>query len=348
MKGKFLSFFVVTILLSVIHFNQVLAHPGNTDSLGCHTCRTNCSSWGLSYGEYHCHNNKGVAQPSYPIHSTYGYGGTGYTSPAPDYAYPSITTTPSCPLMSYYDSVSKSCKCYSGYVVDTNFAGDEVCVSADSKCSDLLGYGGRYNSLTEKCECKYGYVFNGDECESESSYCTGLMGFMSQYNTLTDRCECMAGYEFDGSSCKYKKANYSYNSGYYTNINDCPINSHTKIGSTGCFCDDGYEVNAGKDACVLSLINYDRDCQNSFGINSLWDGTKTATGLLNCVCKSGYNWNSNRTSCDLVGVSANDQICKNAYGMNSVWSGTNDINGLLVCGCQSGYGWNSTKTMCVD
>ena len=71
--------------------------------------------------------------------------------------------------MSYYDSVSKSCKCYSGYVVDTNFAGDEVCVSADSKCSDLLGYGGRYNSLTEKCECKYGYVFNGDECESESS-----------------------------------------------------------------------------------------------------------------------------------------------------------------------------------
>lgn len=35
-----------------------LAHPGNTDSYGCHTCRTNCESWGLSYGEYHCHNSK--------------------------------------------------------------------------------------------------------------------------------------------------------------------------------------------------------------------------------------------------------------------------------------------------
>jgi hypothetical protein len=34
------------------------AHPGNTDSSGCHTCRTNCPSWGLSYGEYHCHNSK--------------------------------------------------------------------------------------------------------------------------------------------------------------------------------------------------------------------------------------------------------------------------------------------------
>jgi hypothetical protein len=34
----------------------VFAHPGNTDNNGCHTCLTNCSSWGLSYGEYHCHS----------------------------------------------------------------------------------------------------------------------------------------------------------------------------------------------------------------------------------------------------------------------------------------------------
>ena len=31
------------------------AHPGRTDSSGCHTCRTNCSKWGLSTGQYHCH-----------------------------------------------------------------------------------------------------------------------------------------------------------------------------------------------------------------------------------------------------------------------------------------------------
>jgi hypothetical protein len=31
------------------------AHPGRTDSAGCHTCHTNCEDWGLSYGEYHCH-----------------------------------------------------------------------------------------------------------------------------------------------------------------------------------------------------------------------------------------------------------------------------------------------------
>lgn len=35
--------------------SQASAHPGGTDASGCHTCRTNCSRWGLSSGEYHCH-----------------------------------------------------------------------------------------------------------------------------------------------------------------------------------------------------------------------------------------------------------------------------------------------------
>ncbi len=31
------------------------AHSGRTDASGCHTCRTNCSKYGLSNGQYHCH-----------------------------------------------------------------------------------------------------------------------------------------------------------------------------------------------------------------------------------------------------------------------------------------------------
>jgi hypothetical protein len=31
------------------------AHPGNTDSKGGHTCKTNCPKWGLAYGQYHTH-----------------------------------------------------------------------------------------------------------------------------------------------------------------------------------------------------------------------------------------------------------------------------------------------------
>ncbi len=35
---------------------NTFAHPGRTDSNGCHVCKSNCENWGLSYGEYHCHN----------------------------------------------------------------------------------------------------------------------------------------------------------------------------------------------------------------------------------------------------------------------------------------------------
>lgn len=77
--------FLSAVFSAVFLFNTASAHPGRTDSSGCHTCRTNCSSWGLSSGEYHCHNAKAATQPIEPIKSTYGANGTGYTQPAPDY-----------------------------------------------------------------------------------------------------------------------------------------------------------------------------------------------------------------------------------------------------------------------
>ncbi|MEK7106740.1 MAG: peptidoglycan-binding protein [Patescibacteria group bacterium] len=65
-----------------------LAHPGRTDSSGCHTCRTNCPKWGLSTGEYHCHNAKALPQPKEPIRSHYDESG-GTTEPWPEYKAPS-------------------------------------------------------------------------------------------------------------------------------------------------------------------------------------------------------------------------------------------------------------------
>lgn len=47
---------LIALVLLFISPMIVLAHPGRTDSNGCHTCRTNCENWGLSYGQYHCHN----------------------------------------------------------------------------------------------------------------------------------------------------------------------------------------------------------------------------------------------------------------------------------------------------
>lgn len=76
---------ITLCLISLLLPTFVFAHPGRTDNSGCHTCRTNCASWGLDAGEYHCHNAKTLPQPVEPIKSTYGENGTGYTTPAPEY-----------------------------------------------------------------------------------------------------------------------------------------------------------------------------------------------------------------------------------------------------------------------
>lgn len=52
LKPIIISLFIATLLA---YAPLSLAHPGRTDSSGCHTCRTDCASWGLSDGEYHCH-----------------------------------------------------------------------------------------------------------------------------------------------------------------------------------------------------------------------------------------------------------------------------------------------------
>lgn len=97
MKKYLLIVFLITLAIPSISF----AHPGRTDASGCHTCRTNCASWGLSTGEYHCHRSKGVIQPTEPVRSIRNEGGIGETVPAPEYKIPSsnvintpINTTP--------------------------------------------------------------------------------------------------------------------------------------------------------------------------------------------------------------------------------------------------------------
>ena len=55
MKKMFSSALLVVMLLCFGAVGIAEAHPGRTDGSGGHTCRTNCESWGLGYGEYHSH-----------------------------------------------------------------------------------------------------------------------------------------------------------------------------------------------------------------------------------------------------------------------------------------------------
>lgn len=83
----------LVVFLSVFLVTPVFAHPGRTDAYGCHTCRTNCSKWGLSSGEYHCHRAKELPQPIEPIKSTFSETG-GTTRPAPEYKKPAPAAKP--------------------------------------------------------------------------------------------------------------------------------------------------------------------------------------------------------------------------------------------------------------
>ena len=88
---KIFLYIFVAIMLLILPTSS-FAHPGRTDASGCHTCRTNCPNWGLSYREYHCHNSKGLPQPKKPIRSHYGENGTGSTESWPPYENSSIPT----------------------------------------------------------------------------------------------------------------------------------------------------------------------------------------------------------------------------------------------------------------
>ena len=118
----------------------------------------------------------------------------------------------------------------------------------------------------------------------------------SSYDSLSIGCKCNFGYVASGSSCVYKITSYS---GYSTNSNTCPLNSHTTTTDpTKCQCNSGYQVNTTKTACSLvPLKTNNQICQASFGLNVIWDGTKTISGSLNCNCKAGYSWNGTKTAC---------------------------------------------------
>ena len=58
MINRIYKIFFTALVCLLIPLNT-FAHPGRTDSKGCHKCNadnTNCASWGLNDYEYHCHS----------------------------------------------------------------------------------------------------------------------------------------------------------------------------------------------------------------------------------------------------------------------------------------------------
>jgi len=58
---------VIVFVFSFICMCPAIAHPGDIDSYGCHTCYTNCASWNLLTNQYHCHEKPLQSLCVYPI-----------------------------------------------------------------------------------------------------------------------------------------------------------------------------------------------------------------------------------------------------------------------------------------
>ena len=218
----------------------------------------------------------------------------------------STPSIPTCPSMSYYDSLSDSCKCYAGYVVSGN-----KCISKNQWCQDEYGYHA-VSDYSDNCKCMSGYVFGKDvlgntACVSADQLCKDQYGVMTRYNSLYDKCECFVGYVFGEDAigrtqciseddwCQNK---YGYNS-KYNSLSD------------KCECKSGYELtikNGGSLECV--------SCSSKYGFHS------------------SYDYLTNKCECD------NNYILKNnecVIQEKIVICPQNSTNIGGVCTCNNGY-----------
>lgn len=171
------------------------------------------------------------------LNNYYG-GSTGGTSGGSTYySIPTPVPTPSCPFMSSYNSTTKTCQCYSGYVVDGS-----SCTSGLSYCYKNYGIYSSFNSLTKSCECDSGYSLS-------SGTCTKIQKPI-YYQTIAPTpfptpLTCTYGFLPRNGRC-------------ISNTQDC-INSFGPnvsgvpgTNNSSCSCVAGYIWNTTKTACVWS------------------------------------------------------------------------------------------------
>jgi hypothetical protein len=179
-----------------------------------------------------------------------------------------------------YNTLSKTCECDSGYVLNGG-----KCISEDESCQNILGYGSRHNSLKDQCECKTGYYFDGSRC----SYGDGCPDNAS--SDSAGQCRCDTGYEVNSDKTACVRI-------------QCPSNSQL-IGDS-CYCNAGFLK--GKDGlcqpkpldCGYGSVEVDgacvtRDsiCEAQYGSNVSGKPDAAGTGT-SCYCDAGYIWSGDK------------------------------------------------------
>jgi hypothetical protein len=165
----------------------------------------------------------------------------------------------------------KMCECKTGYGWNEQKTG---CIVADLVCS--RAYSNSVSIIVDgktKCGCKSGYVWND---AGTSCIITSVVPVKTNNQICQDR------YGQEGM----------WNGNFlYSDVPDCE-------------CRTGYALSQKTGSCVIVPVvpakSNDQICQDSYGINSNWDGTKNDKGGLVCDCKTGYQWNEGQTQCVVI------------------------------------------------
>lgn len=193
----FSHIFLLFLVLAFVVPSIVSAHPGRTASDGKHYCRTNCASWGETYGTRHSHG--GSSSSSFDFSS--------YTSPStytsPSYT-PSYTPTYVSPIKDVYGGTRISGTLYCDYGYYEQYDSCHL-LPANAYSSTLSGF-----------KCKYGYEKVGNSCieEEDDSY-----DFSSYYGSYISPASTYTGY----SSLFTTSSEPSYKTSEYENIRQLKI-----------------------------------------------------------------------------------------------------------------------------
>lgn len=241
MKIWIKTLFVFLFFSLIFLPKNIEAHSGRTDSSGCHNCYTSecygeyhchnggsggyqappscpsMSSYNSLSGQCECYSGyiasgNSCISVDQACKNKYGYNSErDYSSDGCKcrygYVWNSSKTAciseyearPSCPSMAIYNSINKQCECMSGYVASGN-----SCISVDQSCKNKYGYNSKATLSGDKCECKYGYIWNstGTKCIDDDQACRDKYGYNSKATLSGDKCECNYGYTWNQAVTK--------------------------------------------------------------------------------------------------------------------------------------------------
>lgn len=112
-------------------------------------------------------------------------------------------------------------------------------------------------------------------------------------------------------------------------------------GGPVCDCNDGYQWNAGKTACVaVPKVKTGLEiCQERNGVFATYDSASNS-----CGCASGYSLGATSQQCVSLTV-ARDQSCAAKFPGTS-WLKNDPTDGHPICDCVAGSYFNNERTAC--